>query len=99
MRLSVPGGILRSMTAVTTIKVPVELRDRIAAQARQNNVTLAAVIAKALDEADERRFWEAVRAENVAITEEERLERIHDSTLMDDLDDPVDAEVSIQNKW
>jgi predicted transcriptional regulator len=45
--------------AMTTIKVPTELRDRLAARAKKDHITLAAAIAKALDEADERQFWDA----------------------------------------
>jgi hypothetical protein len=44
-----------------TIKVPVDLRDRIAERARHEHVTLARAIAHALDIADEARFWTEVR--------------------------------------
>jgi predicted transcriptional regulator len=84
---------------VTTIKVPIELRDRLAARAKHDNVTMARVITQALDEAEEREFWERVRAENALITDEERAERVHDSTLLDDLDDPVDEDLSRRGAW
>lgn len=84
---------------VTTIKVPGELRDRLAAKAKQENLTMAAVIAHALDEAEEREFWERVREENARITDKERAERVHDSTLLDDLHDPEDKAISIRSGW
>ena len=84
---------------VTTIKVPNELRDRLAAKAKHENLTMAAVIARALDEAEEREFWERVQEENGRISEEERAERVHDSTLLDDLRDPVDEAISIRGEW
>lgn len=45
----------------TSIKVPVELRDRLSAIARQQRVTLAAAITRALDVAETAEFWERVR--------------------------------------
>lgn len=90
--------ILPDMT-VTTIKVPSELRDRLAARAKQDNLTMAAVIAQALDEAEEREFWERVRMVNASLTEEERASYVPDETLLDDLDDEVDNERSRNNAW
>ena len=84
---------------VTTIKVPSELRDRLAAKARHDNLTMATVIARALDEAEEREFWDRVRAVNAALTDEERASYIPDATLLDDLDDEADAELSRTNAW
>ncbi|MDR1152229.1 MAG: hypothetical protein LBK72_07115 [Bifidobacteriaceae bacterium] len=46
----------------TTVKVPVELRDRLAHVAAQRHQTIAAVIATALDSAEERQFWRDVAA-------------------------------------
>ena len=60
---------------------------------------MAAVITQALDEAEEREFWERVREENARITEEERAERVHDSTLLDDLRDSDDQAISIRGGW
>ena len=85
--------------AMTTIKVPTELRDRLAARAKKDHITLAAAIAKALDEADERQFWDAVRDENARLTSEEREEYLHSGTLLDDLDDPEDKAISIRGGW
>ena len=84
---------------MTTIKVPKELRDRLAAQAKREHITLAAAIARALDEAEERQFWDAVREENGRLTDEEREQYRHDSTLLDDLDDPEDEAISIRGEW
>jgi predicted transcriptional regulator len=84
---------------MTTIKVPKELRDRLAAQAKREHITLAAAIARALDEAEERQFWDAVREENGLLTDEERAQYRHDSTLLDHLDDPEDEAISIRGEW
>lgn len=46
----------------TTIKVPNELRDRLAEHARQEHTTLAEVIRHSLDAAEAATFWEDVRA-------------------------------------
>ena len=45
-----------------TIKVPVELRDRLAERARHEHSTMAGAIAHALDAADDAAFWAEVRA-------------------------------------
>mgnify|MGYP000940617075 CR=1 FL=1 len=54
------GGMLAGMPT-TSIKVPVELRDRLSALARQQQLTLAAAITRALDIAETAEFWERVR--------------------------------------
>ncbi|HZV27186.1 MAG TPA: hypothetical protein VFG00_12950 [Acidothermaceae bacterium] len=41
----------------TTIKVPVELRNRLAALASRGNTTLAGAIAQSLDAAENAAFW------------------------------------------
>lgn len=46
----------------TTIKVPVELRDRLADLAKNEGDHLAGAIAKSLDELEEARFWSRVAA-------------------------------------
>ena len=46
----------------TSIKVPVELRDRLSELARRGHTTLAAAITHALDVAETHDFWEQVRA-------------------------------------
>jgi cell wall assembly regulator SMI1 len=53
------------MTSLTTIKVPREVRDRLASHARRDNVTLATALLRALDRSEELDFWEAVRAHHV----------------------------------
>jgi hypothetical protein len=47
---------------MTTIKVPVELRNRLALQARREHTTLAGAIERSLDRADAAAFWEEMRA-------------------------------------
>jgi predicted transcriptional regulator len=84
---------------MTTIKVPTELRDRLAARAKSANVTMAAAIANALDEVEERQFWAAVREENAHLTEEERAEYVHDTALLDNLRDPEDEAISSRGDW
>lgn len=84
------------MPVTTTIKVPAELRDRLAARAQRQHTTLAGAIARALDESDERAFWEQVREDHARLTDEERVRRVDDMTLTDDLagqaDDALAAE-------
>lgn len=48
--------------AMTTIKVPAELRDRLTLLARRDHTTLAGAIERSLDRADSAAFWEEVRA-------------------------------------
>lgn len=45
------------MPTTTTIKVPVELRDRLAAVAEREGTSLAGAIAKSLQELEDARFW------------------------------------------
>lgn len=45
----------------TTIKVPAELRDRLAERARREHTTLAGAIEHSLDAADDAAFWNEVR--------------------------------------
>ncbi len=47
---------------VTTIKVPTELRDRLAELARRERTTLAGAIERSLERADAAGFWDEVRA-------------------------------------
>lgn len=83
-------GILNSMTGMTTIKVSRVLHDRLAVRAAQQRTTLAGAIARALDDSDERAFWDQVREDNAALSDEERRRRTADPTLTDDLPDPTD---------
>jgi predicted transcriptional regulator len=46
----------------TTIKVPAELRDRLAEIAKREHTTLAGAITRSLDRAETAAFWEDVRA-------------------------------------
>lgn len=46
----------------TTIKVPAELRDRLAERARKEHTTLAGAIEHALNVAEAAAFWDEVRA-------------------------------------
>ena len=50
------NGMLSGMPS-TTIKVPVELRDRLAALATRENTTLAGAIARSLDASESAAFW------------------------------------------
>ena len=83
--------------AVTTIKVPAELRDRLSELARREHTTLATVIAKLLDAAEERAFWEAVREAHAAMDDEERGRYVPDATLADDLADRADDALSAED--
>jgi predicted transcriptional regulator len=46
--------------SMTTIKVPVELRDRLSALAGREHITMADAVARALDAAEEAAFWSQV---------------------------------------
>lgn len=83
----------------TTIKVPRELRDRLSKVAQQERTTLASVIARLLDAAEEQAFWEAVRNAHAGIAEDERVRRVPDATLTDDLADQVDDALSAADDW
>lgn len=48
--------------SLTTIKVPVELRERISADAKARGVTAADLIAQALDELERQQRWAKVGA-------------------------------------
>jgi hypothetical protein len=49
------------MTDMTTIKVSVHTRDRLKKLADEDNLTMDAELARALDKAEEARFWDGVR--------------------------------------
>lgn len=82
----------------TSIKVPVSLRDRLAARAREQAVPLAAVIEQALTTAEERDFWTAIAAEHIDGRVPEQDDD-GDATLGDDLADDHDDEISRANGW
>lgn len=83
----------------TTIKVPAELRDRLAEHARRDHVTLATVIAHALDAAEEREFWDAVRAQNATLSDAERAVYAANPSLAENLTDRADDEISARDAW
>jgi predicted transcriptional regulator len=47
---------------MTTIKVPVEFRDRIAKLAEHRHLTMAGAVERAIDVAEEEEFWARARA-------------------------------------
>lgn len=81
----------------TTIKVPVALRDRLARRAAAEHLTLAGAIARALDESDQQRFWDAVASEHARLTPLERDSYL--STTPDGLADAEDEEISRRGEW
>lgn len=48
---------------MTTIKVSVQTRDRLKKLAEEDHLTMDAELARALDKAEEARFWEGVQAD------------------------------------
>lgn len=69
----------------TTIKVPVELRDRLAEIARREHTTLAGAIARTLDGADEAAFWRRA-AEAMTVAAGGAAAATVEGTLADGLD-------------
>lgn len=65
------------MTSMTTIKVPVELRDRISRLARSQHVSMAVAVEHALDAAETEEFWAQVRA--TMITPEARADLLREN--------------------
>lgn len=86
------------MSDVTTIKVTKQLRDRLAARAQRDHVTLGTAIARALDESEERTFWKSVAAEHASLSAADRHGYLPDATLLDSRD-PADDAVSTRNGW
>jgi hypothetical protein len=76
------------MTSLTTIKVPREVRDRLASHARRDNVTLATALLHALDRSEELDFWESVRAHH--LSRASGPDRLADVALRDHLEDEAD---------
>ncbi len=90
----------------TTIKVPIELRDRIAALAEREHTTLAGAITRSLDAAEEAAFWvsvsETLGASHVAGQSrvDAHLEsRVTAEALSGDLTDGLDPEESWDDVW
>lgn len=61
--------------ATTTIKVPVELRDRISAHAREQGLTIARYLADREDERDREERWHALRESIAASPPDESYRR------------------------
>lgn len=70
--------------SVTTIKVPRQLRERIATRAVRQRMTAAEVIAELLDEADRRARFDAVREAYAATDTSYREETEAWDSLADD---------------
>ncbi len=51
------------MTEMTTIKVSVHTRDRLKRLADEGHLTMDAALSQALDQTEEARFWDGVRAD------------------------------------
>jgi hypothetical protein len=89
-----PIGILGGMPS-TTIKVPVELRDRLADLAGREHTTLAGAIARSLDMAESAAFWA-----DVARTMGDRSSVTSGAEqLGGDLSDGLDPEESWDDVW
>lgn len=76
------------MTSLTTIKVPREVRDRLASHARREHVTLATALVRALDRSEELDFWESVRAHH--LSQAGSHDQLADAALRDHLEDDDD---------
>jgi predicted DNA-binding protein len=87
------------MTAMTTIKVPRELRDRLAAQAEDQGVTMASVISHALDELEEQDFWLAVHRAHAGLTKADREAYLSEPVTKDGLLEEGDMEISRNDAW
>lgn len=83
----------------TSIKVPRHVRDRLAERARREHATLAAVISRALDEADERDFWSKIQAEHALLSPAERAAYESNDAGKDDLADPGDQAIGEEDAW
>ena len=84
---------------MTTIKVPRELRDRLAAQAEDRGVTMAAVISQALDELEEQTFWLAIHSAHSRLTKADREAYLREPLTKDGLVDEADMEISRNDAW
>jgi hypothetical protein len=51
------------MTEMTTIKVSVQTRDRLKRLADEEHLTMDAALSRVLDNTEDARFWEGVRAD------------------------------------
>jgi hypothetical protein len=51
------------MTEMTTVKVSIRTRDRLKRLADEDRLTMDGALSQVLDQAEEARFWEGVRAD------------------------------------
>lgn len=58
-----PGGYTDGMTEMTTIKVSGSTRDRLKRLADEEHLTMDAALSRALDQVEDARFWQGVRAD------------------------------------
>ena len=58
-----PCGYTDSMTEMTTIKVSGPTRDRLKRLADEEHLTMDAALSRALDQVEDARFWQGVRAD------------------------------------
>ena len=72
------------MSDATTIRVPRNLRERIAERARREHISQAQVIQAALDEADRAAFWAQVR--RTMTTPEARTELVAEADALHNAD-------------
>ncbi len=56
-------GYTFGMTEMTTIKVSVQTRDRLKQLADEDHLTMDGALSQVLDQAENQRFWEGVRAD------------------------------------
>lgn len=65
-------------TQTTTIRVPIPTRDRLAAQARQRGISIAALLEELSDQAERQAAFEAERRATLADAE---MSAVHDGDL------------------
>ena len=58
-----PRGYTDGMTEMTTIKVSGPTRDRLKRLADEEHLTMDAALSRALDQVEDARFWQGVRAD------------------------------------
>ncbi|WP_456787017.1 hypothetical protein [Cellulomonas sp. P5_C5] len=89
------------MSTMTTIKVPKDVRDRLAALAALEGTSLAGALVHALDRADEQTFWQQVHEANASMTDEQRsVQRdVGIATLRENLADDADEQISAAGDW
>jgi hypothetical protein len=58
-----PRGYTGGMTEMTTIKVSGPTRDRLKRLADEEHLTMDAALSRALDQVEDARFWQGVRAD------------------------------------